>query len=213
MKTNTYRNGSRPRAARLPPERRRAQLLECALRVFARRGIGAARHAEVAGEAGVAVSTVFVYFPTRDDLVAAVLGEVERFYVDLAERVHATGGPAPAVMLAHSSAFADSVDDHPDHARVWLTWSSAVREDIWPRYLAFEDRIVAEIAKTLARGQREGSIGRGISPEDGARLTIGAAHLIARMKLSGRPRAEVDRFLEALIRALAGGLTLAAASG
>jgi TetR/AcrR family hemagglutinin/protease transcriptional regulator len=208
LKSDTYRSATRSRATRLPPEERRAQLLECALRVFARRGIGAARHAEVAAEADVAVSTAFVYFPTREDLVAAVLGEVERFYVELAERVHGVEGPARAVLRAHFGAFADSVDDHPDHARVWLTWSSAVREDIWPRYLAFEDRVVAVIAKTLARGQREGSIGREISAEDGARLTIGAAHLIARMKFSGRPAPEVTRFLEALIRALAAGPTV-----
>jgi TetR/AcrR family hemagglutinin/protease transcriptional regulator len=213
MKSISSERCSRPRAARLPPEARRAQILACALRVFARRGIGAARHAQVASEAGVAVSTAFVYFPTRFDLVAAVLGEVEHFYLDLAERVHASDRPAPAVLLAHSSAFAKSVDDHPDHARIWLAWSSAVREDVWTRYLAFEDRVVGIIAKTLARGQRAGSIGRSISPEDGARLVIGAAHLIARMKFSGRPEPELTEFLDALVRALAGGLAPAGAPG
>ena len=58
----------RPRAPRLAPEARRAQLLASAMRVFARRGIAAARHAELASEAGVAVSTTFAYFPTREEL-------------------------------------------------------------------------------------------------------------------------------------------------
>ena len=64
------RNGKR---RRLPPEERRAQLLEIAIDVFAERGLGAARHAEIAERAGVAVSTVFAYFETREALVDAVL--------------------------------------------------------------------------------------------------------------------------------------------
>lgn len=198
---------SRPaRARRLPPEQRRAQLLECALRVFARRGLGAARHAEVAAEAGVSVPTVFVYFANRPALVAAVLDEVRRFYLEMGQRVHAVPRQAPATILAHARAFAASVDSHPDHARVWLTWSNAVRDEIWPRYLAFEEEVVELLAATLARGQREGSISAEISARDGARITIGAAHMIARMKFSHLPEAEVERFLAAVVRSLAGGL-------
>lgn len=197
----------RPRARRLPPAERREQLLGCALAVFARRGLAGARHTEVAAEAGVAVPTVFVYFPTRDELISAVLDAVERFYVDLAIRVHASPAPAPQVLLAHATAFADSVEQHPDCARVWLNWSGAVRDDVWPRYLAFEERIVSVLVGTLERGQREGTISRELVPEDGARITIGAAYLIVQMKLSGRPAAQIERFLQSLVAALAGGIT------
>jgi TetR/AcrR family hemagglutinin/protease transcriptional regulator len=161
----------------------------------------------VAADADVAVSTVFVYFPTRDDLVGAVLGEVERLYVDLAERVHTSERPAPELLLAHASAFADSVESHPEHARVWLDWSSAVGvEDLWPRYRLMEERVVSTIAQTLTRGQREGTILREITAEDGARIAIGAAYLIAQMKLSRRPEADVARFVGALVRVVAAGL-------
>jgi AcrR family transcriptional regulator len=161
----------------------------------------------VAAEARVAGSTVFVYFRTRDDLVGAVLGEVERLYVGLAERVHDSERPAPELLLAHASAFADSVETHPEHARVWLEWSSAVGvEDLWPRYRLMEDRIISTIARTLTRGQREGAILREIAAEDGARIAVGAAYLIAQMKLSRRPEADVARFVDALVRVVTGGL-------
>jgi TetR/AcrR family hemagglutinin/protease transcriptional regulator len=196
----------RTRAARLTPEARRAQLLASAMRVFARRGIGAARHAELASEAGVAVSTTFAYFPTREDLVAAVLDAVERLYVELAESVHASDRPAPELLLAHVRAFATLVDERPDEARVWLNWSSAVGGDVWPRYRAFEERVGSVLARTIARGQREGSLEDKLAPEEGARIMIGAAYLIAQMKLSGRPEQQVAPFLVALVRVLAGGL-------
>src|SRR5271165_3751663 len=123
---------ARRRAQRLDPSERRPQLMRCALHVFARRGLGAARHSEIAREAKVSVPTVFFYFPTRDALVKAVLDEVARFLTDMTIEIHASSAPAPDIVLAHAKAFADSVDTHPDHARVWLDWSTAMREEIWP---------------------------------------------------------------------------------
>ena len=52
----------RKRASKLSPEVRREQLLMQAIKVFARRGLGAGRHAEIAEEAQVSVPTVFSYF-------------------------------------------------------------------------------------------------------------------------------------------------------
>jgi len=86
---------------RLPPEERRAQLLATALEVFARRGFGRAGHAEIAEAAGVAVSTVFVYFKTREALVGAVLAEVGRFYLELALEIHAQPKPCRQILIEH----------------------------------------------------------------------------------------------------------------
>ena len=87
-------NLSKPRSPRrLAAKARRELLLACALRVFARRGIGAAHHAEIAAAAGVSVPTVFVYFPTRAALVEAVLAEVERFYIARAEQAQRACSP------------------------------------------------------------------------------------------------------------------------
>jgi len=197
---------SRARAARLSRAERRAQLLAVALRVFARRGLGAARHAEIAEDAGVSVPTVFVYFPTRDELVSAVLDEIARFLIGMAERVHDTNAPVPHVVLAHAVAFADSIDTHPDHARVWLDWSTAIRDEVWPRYLAFQEKVVAIVERTLERGLRDGSVSVDVDPEDDARLIVGAAHMVAQMKLLQAAPERVARFVRTLVRTTVGSL-------
>jgi len=191
------------RARRLDPSERRPQLLECAMRVFARRGLGGARHSEIAKEAGVSVPTVFFYFPTREALVKAVLDEVARFLTDMTVEIHASRGPAPDIVLAHAKAFADSVDTHPDHARVWLDWSTAIREEIWPHYLEFQENIVGIIANTIRRWQRE----RGMSDEeaeDDARLIVGSAHMLAQMKFTRRAPEKLDHFMRTLVRSTLG---------
>jgi TetR/AcrR family hemagglutinin/protease transcriptional regulator len=198
--------GRRQRARRLPPAERRAHLLACALRVFARRGLGEARHAEIAAEARVSLSTVFFYFPTRAALVGAVLDEVARFLLAMSGELHArTDRPAPRVLLDHARAFAASVATHPDHARVWLDWSTSIRAEVWPRYLAFQRTVAEIIERTIARGQREGTIPRHVEPESAALLVVGAAHMVAQLQFSRQDPAKLERFLLTLVRAAAGG--------
>jgi len=197
----------RYRAQRLTPSERREQLLTRALRVFARRGLGEARHAEIAKEAGVSVATTFFYFPTRTDLVAAVLDEVERFYCAMAERMHQHDLPAPQVMLNHAKTFADSVDSHPDYVRIWLDWSTAIRDEVWPRYLQFQECLVLIIEKTIRRGQQEGSLSTALDASDEARLLFGSAHMIAQMKFAQQPAEKIEGFLQTLARVANGGFS------
>jgi len=53
-------------------ERTKTLLLDAALRLFARQGVGATAIHEIAAEAGVANGTFYNYFRTRDEVVEAV---------------------------------------------------------------------------------------------------------------------------------------------
>lgn len=195
---------------RLTPDARRAELLACALEVFARRGLGEARHAEIGAEAGVSVPTVFFYFPTREALVDAVLDEVDRFLIEMAREVHAGAGEADVLVLEHIRRFAASVDSSPAHARIWLDWSTAVREQVWQRYLDFLERMLAIVRATLERGQREGSISRRSDPDNQARLLVGSAHMLALMKFAGSEPDKLEHFFATLMEAVIGRTATAA---
>ena len=185
---------------RLAPETRRRQLLDCALVVFARRGIGEGRHAEIAREAGTSVPTVFNYFPTREALVVGVLDEVGRFILeDILRPIQRDDVPASQVLLESALAFAAAVGEHPDHARVWLDWSTAVREGVWQRYLAFQDQVFAMLAATTERGKREGDLPPSLDVDDAVRLLVGSAHMIAQMQMSGSDPERVRHFIESIV--------------
>ena len=191
---------------RLPPEERRAELLETALEVFARRGFGRAGHAEIAEAAGVAVSTVFLYFPTRTELVDAVLTEVGRYYLDLATRLHAQEKPCREILWDHRVAFHESLETHPHHARLALDWSTAIREELWPRYIEFIERLVENHVRTIERGQREGDVPAHVEPESAARLLIGTAQMTAQLRLTGADEARIDAMAALMIDAALGRL-------
>jgi AcrR family transcriptional regulator len=179
------------RRLRLPPEERRAHLMECALSVFSQLGLGTAHHAQVATEAGVAVSTVFLYFPTRAELIDAVLSEVERFYTELGQEAHASDAPVREVLRAHGRAFIDSLDSHPRHARILLDWSTAFREDVWARYRAFNEERVERMAVTLRRSPTA------TDPESSARLLVGVASMLIQLRLQDCDPSTIDRFARA----------------
>jgi TetR/AcrR family transcriptional regulator, hemagglutinin/protease regulatory protein len=190
----------RARARRRDRSERRAELLACATAVFARRGLSGGRHAEIARAAGVSVPAVFFYFPTRAALVQAVLEEVARFLTEMAERIHASDRPAPEIVLEHARTFADFVATHPDYARVFLDWSTAMREEVWPLYLEFQERMVAIIARTIRRWRLETGRGDPADAEDDARLIVGSAHMVAQMKFTRVPPGKLDRFLQTVVR-------------
>jgi TetR/AcrR family hemagglutinin/protease transcriptional regulator len=189
---------------RLPPEERKAQLLATALEVFARRGFGRAGHAEIAEAAGVAVSTVFLYFKTRETLLDAVLSEVGRFYYELALRVHQQEKPCRQILVDHRLAFHESVESHPHHARLALDWSTAMREELWPRYIEFTDRLVENHIRTIRRGQAEGDVPQSVDPETSARMLIASAQMTAQQRLAGANPETVDRMALLFIDAALG---------
>jgi AcrR family transcriptional regulator len=72
-------------AERVDARRNRARLLEAARGLFAQRGVDVSVR-EIAGEAGVGVATVYRHYPTRDDLVDAVLVDAYEELFAAAER-------------------------------------------------------------------------------------------------------------------------------
>lgn len=156
----------------------------------------------MAQESGCSLATTFVYFPTREDLVAAVLGEVERFYTEMMAVEHGRGLSGQRAVRHYVDAFTASVGTDPDHARVWLEWSTAIRDEIWPRYLAFQDRIVAALATTIDRAKSEGAIAVDVDADEAARLMVGAAHMLAQMKFSGQPDEKISHFVGTLMTAV-----------
>lgn len=188
---------------RLPPEARRRELLEAAVEVFARGGLAGTVHADVARRSGVAVATVFHYFPSREKLLGAVLDELDAHFMALAETWHReVHRPAREVLLGHALAFLDQVEEAPDHVRLWLEWSTSVREDTWPSYLDFQERLVEIVAGTVERGLKTGEIVTGLSAPEAARLFVGCAHVAVMTSLASPAGVDVGRYVTRVIEAM-----------
>ena len=75
MTDETLQDG-RSERARKQREERRGQILDAALRVFARRGYHAASVSDIVQEAAVARGTFYLYFPSKHELFAALVDDL-----------------------------------------------------------------------------------------------------------------------------------------
>lgn len=93
----------------------RQRILEAAIKVFSRDGIGAAKTADIAVEAGLSHGSVFVHFGSQEALMSAV---IEEFGQILARRIHElslSGDGTRAILKAHLRAIAER---EPFYARL-----------------------------------------------------------------------------------------------
>jgi len=194
----------RKRAKRMSPSARKRQVVTGAIRVFAKRGIGATSHALVAEQVGVSTPTVFLYLPSRRTLVDTVLEEVETYCTQLVDEASSTEISAGAKLLAILRAWASAIDNETDYIRIWLSWSAAVNEETWPKYIAFQDRILDRFERVISDGRSSGEVSKEVNPTWGAQLVYGSGNMIAQMKFRGVPNLEIDDFLKQFITRITG---------
>lgn len=144
--------------------------------------------------------TVFFYFPTREALVREVLGTVAHFFEEMAERIHASGRPAPDVIMEHLHTFADAVTTHPDYVCVMLEWSVAMRSEFWLLYFQMQEKNVAIVTATIHRWRLKTGDRRVEDSENDARVIAVTGYMLAQMKLTQVPSDKVERFVTAVMR-------------
>jgi TetR/AcrR family hemagglutinin/protease transcriptional regulator len=189
----------RSKRTRLSPSERRAQLISCAISAFAEHGLARATHSHVAERAGISVPAVHSYFRTREDLVTAVLDAVETELRDMHGETLNAPGSVRERFNALAFRFVQEAHDKPDLIKVWLDWSTGVRADIWPRYVALNQWFNEVAQKVLTRGKREGSISMQLNVKAAAALFIGGGHTVALMQFSGASQRDFDLFVAQLI--------------
>ncbi len=88
------------RARRMPAQKRREQILDAAVSVFAQRGYTAAGTAEIAAAAGIGEPTIYRYFAGKRDLYMAALQRADQEVRDNWERIASENGdPLNALLL------------------------------------------------------------------------------------------------------------------
>lgn len=83
------------------------RIVKKAMKVFAQKGFAAARTLDVAEAAGVAHGTVFVHFPTREELVAAAVKEFTWVLKNRIQELVEKGAGVREVLSAHIAGLAE----------------------------------------------------------------------------------------------------------
>lgn len=170
---------TKKRRLRMSPARRKQQLLDYSMEVFAKRGLGRAGHADIAEISNVSVATIFNYFPTRDALVEQVLIEVEqRFSSLLEECLGDENKPLDARLVCISYYLINAVLTHQAWIKIWFEWSMSVRDQLWPQFIKSNGKNLSKICDAFEQAIQNGEIITEKSPDDLARLLQGICYII-----------------------------------
>lgn len=131
---------------RLPAARRRRQLFEVALRLFAQRGFHATSMNDIAIAAGVTKPVLYQHVPSKRALYLELLDDVGNDLLDTITKATAEAtNPAEQVRLGFA-AFFRFVRDEADAFR--LLFGSGTRRD--PEFAEAVERVEDAIAATIA---------------------------------------------------------------
>jgi AcrR family transcriptional regulator len=172
-------------------EDKRRQLLDAAVRVFARKGFHASRVGDIAEEAGVAHGLLYHYFKSKDHVLEAVFHENWSVLVARIESVEETDESA-ADQIRHIAAIV---------LRTWLHLPDVVRVVIqeFGRSPELAERIgeltrpIEVLQRVIARGVERGEFRADIDPAFAATVVYGSIDELLTAWVLGRlPSAEED---------------------
>lgn len=157
------------RPIRADAVRNRALLLAAAEDEFAERGPSASV-ADIARRAGVAKGTVFRHFPTKEDLIAAIVcGHID-VLTDAARRL-AHSPDAGAALLEFLTIAADQRQRHD------LTFLQSA-SDGDPRVIEVRDALYANLATLVDRARTAGAIRADITAADVFLMMCAPIHIV-----------------------------------
>jgi AcrR family transcriptional regulator len=157
---------------------RRRQILDAAVRVFARQGFHACRVSDIADEAGVAYGLVYHYFRSKEEVLDTLFTERWDILLQVVRDVDADDGPARDKLRAIAAFIFDSYRHDPDLMKVivvevtraantfGLTHASRIRE-------AYD--LMGEV---VAKAQEAGTFRADVSPRFAALAFYGVVEQV-----------------------------------
>jgi AcrR family transcriptional regulator len=154
---------------RADAQRNRERIIVAALEVFAERGLDAST-AEIAHRAGVGEATLFRRFPTKDDLIMAIVETQMDETIALAEECASAADPGAGVERFLREMVERSVRDRG------VLEAAKDRCIMRPELTERRRRVIALMSDLVKRGQAEGAVREDLSATDlGMLISIAAS--------------------------------------
>jgi TetR/AcrR family fatty acid metabolism transcriptional regulator len=162
------------------------QIIEAAVRVFARKGYYNSRVSDIAREAGIAAGTIYLYFKTKDDILVTLFRDKMADFVDTVRKAIAVEPDAASKVRRLVSLHFRILEDNPDLAEVVQVelrqgqkfFRGASSQEIGAYF--------ALIGSVLEEGVAEGRFRSGLPVKVATKMLFGAMDQVATSWVLGR---------------------------
>jgi AcrR family transcriptional regulator len=161
--------------ARTSAAERRRQILDAAVRVFARQGFHTCRVSDIADEAGVAYGLVYHYFRSKDEVLDTLFLERWDVMVEVIEQVDGRQElTAREKLTAITSFIVDSYRHDPDLMKVVIVEVTRAANTFGRTHLDAINRAYDRIAGIIRAGMEAGEFRDTVTPQFAAMAFYGA---------------------------------------
>jgi AcrR family transcriptional regulator len=171
-RTSVLYSAFMPRVSQEHLDARRRQIVEAALRCFARNGIHPTSMHDIFREAGLSAGAVYRYFPTKDSLVAAVVDQVLGMSQSAVEADHGPQEGIEGLLESLLGVFAEPGpgDEDVRYGLALQIWAEAIRSpQVGAALRANTDGLRAIVAAQVSSAQESGEISADLDPHALAR--------------------------------------------
>jgi TetR/AcrR family fatty acid metabolism transcriptional regulator len=192
-----------------PAADKRRQILDAAVRVFARRGFNGCRVSDIADEAGVAYGLVYHYFRSKDEVLDTLF--LERWNVMLAVIRELDGQDlSPREKLSAITAFiVDSYRHDPDLMKVIIVEVTRAANSFGHTHVEKIREAYELIGAIVARAQEQGTFKDTVTPRFAAMAFYGAIEQVLTGWIFDARPIEEEEFEQAkafVVETICGGL-------
>jgi AcrR family transcriptional regulator len=195
--------------AKAPPVDKRRQILDAAIRVFARQGFHNCRVSDIADEAGVAYGLVYHYFDSKDQVLNELFTERWSLMLTAIEEVDAQPIGAREKLDAVARFIIDSYRHDPDLMKVIIVEVTRAANSFGRTHLAEIRRAYRMIEKIVADAQADGVFRDDIDPGFASMWFYGAIEQLLSgwvFELIPGKDGDFDRAREMVVETICGGL-------
>jgi TetR/AcrR family transcriptional regulator, fatty acid metabolism regulator protein len=189
---------------------RRRQILDAAVRVFARQGFHGCRVSDIADEAGVAYGLVYHYFRSKEEVLDTLFLERWDVLVATIDEVAAREDMAPRDQLHVIVSFiVDSYRYDPDLMKVIIVEVTRAANSFGRTHLAKIREAYDGIAGIVERAQAKGTFKSDVTPQYVAMAFYGAVEQVLTawiFDLLPRGEDEYERAKQFVVETVCGGL-------
>jgi AcrR family transcriptional regulator len=203
-------------AAKAPPVDRRRQILDAAIRVFARQGFHACRVSDIAREAGVAYGLVYHYFDSKEQILNELFAERWSLMLAAIEEVDARPIAAREKLDAVAGFIIDSYRHDPELMKVIIVEVTRAANSFGRTHLPEISQAYELIAKIVRDAQQAGDFRDDVDPLFASMWFYGAIEQLLSgwvFELIPGGEGDFDRAREMVVDTICGGLERGAANG
>jgi AcrR family transcriptional regulator len=153
---------------------KRRQILDAAVKVFARQGFHSCRVSDIADEAGVAYGLVYHYFPSKEAVLDTLFLERWNVMLDVIREADRTDGPARAKLETIAAFIVDSYRHDPDVMKVIIVEVTRAANTFGRTHLEKIREAYQLIAGIVATAQADGEFRDDVTPQFAALAFYGA---------------------------------------